>query len=209
MPTVRKRRGQKAEARRLYGRAYDLELEVANRTDPDRSLLGWSIMMRSAASLAFLSGQMRTAERLACSTLAGEPHTEIIHELRDLLETIYLQPDDPAETDRVLETVHSAIDRAVADGSASPISYTETYDEVDYQPGRPGFIVGIGEEEGDGGLRGHGPADLWPRTSCRGRGQRGLIGWERAASCRPPVERRVDFEVQEDKHRPEGGRVAR
>ena len=142
-----KRRGQKAEARRLYGRAYDLELEVANRMDPDKSRLGWSIMVRSAATLAFLSGQMRTAERLACSALAGEPHPEIIHELRDLLETIYLQPDDPAETDRVLETVHSAIDRAVADGSASPISYTETYDDVDYQPGRPGFIVGIGEKE--------------------------------------------------------------
>ena len=142
-----RRRGEKEEAQRLYQRAYDLELEVANRMDPDKSRLGWSIMVRSAATLAFLSGQMRTAERLACSALAGEPHPEIIHELRDLLETIYLQPDDPAEADRVLETVHSAIDRAVADGSASPISYTETYDNVDYQPGRPGFIVGIGEED--------------------------------------------------------------
>ena len=38
-------------------------------------------------------------------------------------------------------------DGAVADRSASPISHSRTYGDVDYDPARPGVIVGIGEEE--------------------------------------------------------------
>ena len=56
---------------------------------------------------------MRIAERLTCSALAGEPHPEVIHELRDVLEAIYLQPDDPEETHRVLSALRDAIDHAV------------------------------------------------------------------------------------------------
>ena len=93
-----KRRGDLKEAQKLFQKAMQLGIGAAEQLDPVGSKLSWSIMMRSAASLAFLAGQMRTAERLACSALAGEPHPEVIHELRDVLEAIYLQPDDPEET---------------------------------------------------------------------------------------------------------------
>ena len=142
-----KRRGDLKEAQKLFQKAMQLGIGAAEQLDPVGSKLSWSIMMRSAASLAFLAGQMRTAERLACSALAGEPHPEVIHELRDVLKAIYLQPDDPEETHGVLSALRDAIDHAVAAKTASPITYSNTYDDVDYRPGRPGFIVGIGEEE--------------------------------------------------------------
>ena len=142
-----KRRGEDKVARKLYEQAFEDELEVVRRLDPDKDRLGWSIMLRSAASLAFLSGRMRTAEKLACDALAKDPHPEIIGELRDLLESIYFQPDDPDEADAVLSALHSAVDDAVAEGKAAPVTYSETYADVDYDPVRPGFIVGIGERD--------------------------------------------------------------
>ena len=141
------RRGNRQEARDLYGKAFDLEKKVLDQMDPADGLLGWSIITRSLGWMAFGAGQMRTAERLACSALAGETDPNITPELRDLLEAIYLQPDDPGETDRVLESVRSAVNSAVSDGAADPITYTETYEDVDYRPARPGFIVGIGAKD--------------------------------------------------------------
>ena len=142
-----RRRKKTVEAQQLYGKAFKLELEALKQQDPASEKLGWSIMVRSAASLAFLSGRMRTAEKLACRELANDPHPEIIGELRDILEAIYFQPDNPAEADSVLAALHGAIDAAVAEGKAAPVTYSETYTDGDYDPARPGFIVGIGNEE--------------------------------------------------------------
>ena len=159
-----KRRGEDKVARKLYEQAFEDELEVVRRLDPDKDRLGWSIMLRSAASLAFLSGRMRTAEKLACDALAKDPHPEIIGELRDLLEAIYFQPDNPVEADAVLAALQRAVDVAVAEGGAAPITYSETYTDVDYKPARPGFIVGIGDEEETEGYE-----VLVRRTYARGR----------------------------------------
>ena len=141
------RRGDGQKARVLFEKAFKTEKRVLDKMEPAADLLGWSIITRSAGWLAFGAGQMRTAERLACSALAGETDPNITPELRDLLEAIYLQPDDPDETDRVLGVAKSAIDRAVADEAAAPITYTETYEDVDYRAARPGFIVGIGAKD--------------------------------------------------------------
>ena len=142
-----RRRKKTEEAQRLYGKAFELELEALNRQEPASEKLGWAITARSAATLAFLSGRMRTAERLACRELANDPHPEIIGELRDLLEAIYFQPDNPAEADAVLAALHGAIDAAVAERKAAPVTYSKKYTDVGYDPARPGFIVGIGNEE--------------------------------------------------------------
>ena len=139
--------GEEEKARKLYEKALESETEAMRRSDPGRNRLGWSIMARSSAWLAFLSGQRRMAEKLACSALAEDPHEEIIQEMRHVLEAIYFQPDDPAEAASVLTALHGAIDAAVAEGKAAPVTYSETYADVDYDPARPGFIVGIGDEE--------------------------------------------------------------
>ena len=143
----RARRRKSKETRDLYGRAFELELEALNRMEPASDKLGWSIMARSAATLAFLAGRLRTAERMACRELANDPHPEIIGELRDLLEAIYFQPDNPEEADAVLAALKGAIDAEVSTGRAGPITYSETYEDVDYKVLRPGFIVGVGDKD--------------------------------------------------------------
>ena len=143
-------RRKNREARRLYSKAFELEMEaldILNKEYHPSGHLGRSIMARSAATLAFLSGRARTAEKLACRELAEDPHVETIGELRDLLESIYFQPDNPVEADAVLAALQSTVDVAVAEGGAAPVTYSETYADVDYDPARPGFIVGIGERD--------------------------------------------------------------
>ena len=145
-----RRRENREEARQLYSKAFDLEMEaldILNKENHPSGHLGRSIMARGAATLAYLSGRARTAEKMACRELAEDPHPEIIGELRDLLEAIYFQPDNPVEADAVLAALQSAVDVAVAAGEAAPVTYSETYADVDYDPARPGFIVGTGERD--------------------------------------------------------------
>ncbi len=47
-----------------------------------------SILLRSAANLAFLSNQYEGAEELANKGLEGEPPLQIVDELKDVLEQI-------------------------------------------------------------------------------------------------------------------------
>ena len=53
---------------------------------PDQSGLGWSILIRSAATLALDCENYRLAEKLASTALAGDPHSEVIDEIRDVWE---------------------------------------------------------------------------------------------------------------------------
>ncbi len=69
---------KEAEACRLVAGLHDLE--------PTRSVLH-----RSAASLALDCGEIRQAEQLIGTALAGEPPEEIAEELRDLLEDVYFR----------------------------------------------------------------------------------------------------------------------
>ena len=48
-----------------------------------------SVLLRSAASLAFECHELREAERLASQALGGEPPSEIAQELRELLRRVY------------------------------------------------------------------------------------------------------------------------
>ncbi len=76
----------------LFRRAFELErnaakvLESQFDAEPTRSVL-----YRSAAALALNCGQLRQAEQLTATALAGEPPSEIAEELRDLLERINFQ----------------------------------------------------------------------------------------------------------------------
>ena len=51
-----------------------------------QSGLGWSILVRSAATMALDCEDFRMAEKLASKGLAGDPHPEIVNELRDVWE---------------------------------------------------------------------------------------------------------------------------
>ena len=48
--------------------------------------LGWSVLHRSAATMALDCNDFRLAEKLASKALAGDPHPEIAEELRDVWE---------------------------------------------------------------------------------------------------------------------------
>lgn len=79
-----------AEARRLTRAAFEKEkaaaLRIAGQLDFEPSR---SVLLRSAASLAFECRELREAERLASQALSGEPPSEIAQELRDLLRRVY------------------------------------------------------------------------------------------------------------------------
>jgi hypothetical protein len=81
--------GDEQAAARHVKSAYELESRAANAllndlgAEPTRSVL-----FRSAATLARDCGLFADAEKLIYRALAGEPPTEIVDELRDLLEQV-------------------------------------------------------------------------------------------------------------------------
>jgi hypothetical protein len=83
---IAKWRGELEIALVHFRRAYELEAEAARLvvyTEPTRSIL-----LRSAASLAYHCGEMRESEKLIGLALAGDPPSEIAEELRDLMRLV-------------------------------------------------------------------------------------------------------------------------
>ena len=82
-------RGDRSGAREAFRKAMGLERKAAcaaEGTEPDRSVL-----LRSAGSLALNCDELRTAEQLLATGLAGEPPEEIAEEIRDLLEQVHFR----------------------------------------------------------------------------------------------------------------------
>lgn len=76
----------------LYTEAFEKEREAALLADfMQNPEPGLSILYRSAASLAVQCGRYRDAEQLIAKALSGNPSNEIARELRELLQTIYVQ----------------------------------------------------------------------------------------------------------------------
>ena len=82
---LRKRRqGNGAAARELFGQALQQELAaLAALDEPDN--LARAILHRSAGWLALDCGQPRLAEKLACAALAGDPDPAMAEQLREVL----------------------------------------------------------------------------------------------------------------------------
>lgn len=82
-----KRIGREDEARNAYSLAFENERSAAlleiEAPEPTRSVL-----LRSAATIAFNIGKIREAEQLIGMGLSGNPPFEIAEELRDLLERV-------------------------------------------------------------------------------------------------------------------------
>ena len=78
-------RGDKELSNSLFRQALDSELKAIDEL-PKRGGLAWSILHRSAATMALDCGDFRMAEKLASTALAGDTHPEIADELRDVWE---------------------------------------------------------------------------------------------------------------------------
>jgi hypothetical protein len=82
-------RGNHDESVRLYQQAFDMEqyvaLQVAKTTlEPSRSVL-----LRSAASLAYICGRYDDAIRLIATALEGKPPAEIVAELHEVWDNVF------------------------------------------------------------------------------------------------------------------------
>lgn len=84
-----KLRGDFEESNRLFKEALKLELEAINTFEKTEiSEPTYSILHRSAATLALDCNDHRKAEQIVAKALSHEPPAEIAEELRDLLEQI-------------------------------------------------------------------------------------------------------------------------
>ena len=82
--------GNTKQERARFERALDLELAaIAELEEPVEPT--FSVLHRSAATLALDCNQFRRAEKLVATALAHEPPPEIADELRDLLEQVNFQ----------------------------------------------------------------------------------------------------------------------
>jgi hypothetical protein len=85
-----RRAGTMDEFKRLTVEALKLETEAAKTFAAESNLEPTrSVLFRSAATLAVECQELRIAEQLISTALAGNPPSEIADELRDLLEDVY------------------------------------------------------------------------------------------------------------------------
>ena len=87
---VARLRGETGLALELFGKALECEV-AAIESLPEYSEPTYSILHRSAATLALDCDDVRTAERMAAQALAKTPPEETAQELRDLLEQIHFR----------------------------------------------------------------------------------------------------------------------
>ena len=87
---LEQRAGNQESAIKLFEQATEYELAaidaMAEPVEPT-----YSVLHRSAASMAMNANQLRQAERIINKALAQNPHPEIADEMRELLERIYFQ----------------------------------------------------------------------------------------------------------------------
>ena len=82
--------GDTARALAYFKQALDFEMAAIAELDQTDGL-AWSLLHRSAGTLALDCRDFRLAEQITTRALAGEPDPIIAEELRDLLEQIYFQ----------------------------------------------------------------------------------------------------------------------
>ena len=82
-----RKRGNEEEAQRFFEDAFAKEVAAINALEErERVEPMYSVLHRSAATLALDCGRLREAEKWAAKGLTLEPYPEIVEELRDVLE---------------------------------------------------------------------------------------------------------------------------
>jgi hypothetical protein len=84
-----RKQGLEAEAKAHFRRAFELEREAAHALETTKIEPSRSIIHRSAATLALDCGEIREAEILAATGLAGNPPEVIAKELRAVLQQVF------------------------------------------------------------------------------------------------------------------------
>ena len=84
---VERNRGNSERSLEFFEKALDTELAAIAELDETRGLT-WSILHRSAGTLALDCGRLRQAEQIVAKALSEEPHPEIVGELRELWEQV-------------------------------------------------------------------------------------------------------------------------
>ena len=84
-------RGNEDGAASLFKQALENELAAIQELEKLGEAIEptYSVLHRSAATLALDCNEFRLAEKLASTALAGEPHPKIADELRDVLVKVY------------------------------------------------------------------------------------------------------------------------
>ena len=82
-----KRRGDTVEAAQLFAKSLELERKalglLTEQVEPE-----YSILHRSAATLALDCGEFRLAEQIASKALAGDPPEHVVWQLRSVMEQV-------------------------------------------------------------------------------------------------------------------------
>jgi hypothetical protein len=86
-----RRQNLSAKAQTLFAQAFEYELAAAHLVAATEIEPTRSVLHRSAATLALDCGEVRIAEKLIATALAGDPPPEIARELRDLLPQVWEQ----------------------------------------------------------------------------------------------------------------------
>lgn len=82
-----KRRGDSVEAAGLFAKSLELETQAIELL-PERVEPEYSILHRSAATLALDCGKFRLAEQIASQALAGNPPEHVVWQLRSVMEQV-------------------------------------------------------------------------------------------------------------------------
>ena len=122
-------RGNAERALAYFEQALDFELEAISELS-DSDGLAWSILHRSAGTLALDCRRFRQAEQITTRALAGEPHPEIAEELRDLLGQIYFQRHLDLKG-VVLQDDELQLSLSGQEVGSGVVHYSEIYDRID------------------------------------------------------------------------------
>ena len=122
-------RGNAERALAYFEQALDFELEAISELS-DSDGLAWSILHRSAGTLALDCRRFRQAEQITTRALAGEPHPEIAEELRDLLGQIYFQRHLDLKG-VVLQDDELQLSLSGQEVGSGVVHYREIYDRID------------------------------------------------------------------------------
>ena len=114
-----RKRGDAAGARALYALALQQELQALRLVAPDAEP-SRSVLLRSAASLAFDAQDADTAWRLLAEALAGNPPAALRHELDELQEALIRYEFEAPRSTRPPWQGFREVDDADADSHRAP-----------------------------------------------------------------------------------------
>ncbi len=98
MADVSDMRGRPDEAEIFYQRAFELEKQAtALMPNESEEPLPRHVMLRSTAAMAYKAGKLEEAEKIIADTLAENPPTFVVQELKDISKLIKKAKTNPRE----------------------------------------------------------------------------------------------------------------